>query len=79
MNRLQFLLIPVCFVGQVTAQQKSLTLTKEKYRYGPDSIAIVGIIKNLTNDQLHKKVQSQSFSFFWHATHPLGRWASNEK
>lgn len=52
------------------AQSKSLSLTKGKYGDGPDSIAPVGIIKNLTNDQLLEVVQKQTFRFFWHGAHP---------
>ena len=44
MKRLPFLLMLVCFIVQVTAQQKSLLLAKGKYGDGPDSIVAVGII-----------------------------------
>lgn len=46
-------------------------LTKGKYGDGPDSIAPVGIIKNLTNDQLLEVVQKQTFRYFWHGAHPV--------
>ncbi|MGZ3951361.1 MAG: glucoamylase family protein [Flavisolibacter sp.] len=47
------------------------TSTKGKYGDGPDSIAPVGIIKNLTDDQLLEVVQRQTFRFFWHGAHPV--------
>ncbi len=50
------------------AQNKSLTTGK--YGDGTDSIAPVGIIKNLTDDQLLEVVQKQTFRFFWHGAHP---------
>jgi hypothetical protein len=51
------------------AQNKSLTTGK--YGDGPDSIAPVGIVKNLTDDQLLEVVQKQTFRFFWHGAHPV--------
>src|SRR5574337_827249 len=46
-------------------------LTKGKYGDGPDSIVPVGIIKNLTDDQLLEVVQKQTFRYFWHGAHPV--------
>lgn len=46
-------------------------LTKGKYGDGPDSIAPVGIIKNLTDDQLMEVVQKQTFRYFWQGAHPV--------
>jgi hypothetical protein len=58
-------------VNGVNAQgKKPLSLTKGKYGSGPDSIAPVGIIKGLTDDQLMEVVQKQTFRFFWHGAHP---------
>src|ERR1700742_500350 len=51
------------------AQNKSLTTGK--YGDGPDSVAPVGIVKNLTDDQLLEVVQKQTFRFFWHGAHPV--------
>ena len=71
MKRLPFLFMFICFIVQVTAQQKSLLLAKGKYGDGPDSIVAVGIIKNLTDNQLLEVVQKQTFRFFWHGAHPV--------
>ncbi len=70
MKCFQFFLILLIIVMQLTAQQKSVVLTKGKYGDGPDSIAPIGIIKNLTDDQLLEAVQKQTFRFFWHRAHP---------
>jgi hypothetical protein len=37
----------------------------------PDSIAPVGIIKGLSDDQLLEVVQRQTFRYFWHDAHPV--------
>ena len=50
---------------------QSQTHTKGKYGDGPDSIAPVGIIKGLSDDQLLEVVQKQTFRFFWHGAHPV--------
>jgi hypothetical protein len=55
----------------VTSSLLAQSLTKGKYGDGPDSIAPVGIIKNLTDDQLLEVVQKQTFRFFWHGAHPV--------
>jgi hypothetical protein len=52
------------------SQSFAQTLTKGKYGDGPDSIAPVGIIKGLTDEQLMETVQKQTFRFFWHGAHP---------
>ena len=36
-----------------------------------DSIAPVGIIKNLSDSELLDVVQRQTFRFFWHGAHPV--------
>src|SRR5258705_8092761 len=59
------------FILVANAQIKSTSLTKGKYADGPDSIAPVGIIKGLTDDQLLETVQKQTFRFFWHGAHPV--------
>jgi len=48
-----------------------LSLTKGKYGDGPDSIAPVGVMKNLSDEQLLEVVQKQTFRFFWHGAHPV--------
>src|SRR5690349_2957137 len=37
----------------------------------PDSIAPVGIIKNISDSALLDIVQRQTFRFFWHYAHPV--------
>ena len=49
------------------AQKKSKNI-KATY---PDSIAPVGIIKNLPDSALLDVVQRQTFRFFWHFAHPV--------
>src|SRR5215470_9476146 len=44
---------------------------KKKGVLGVDSIAPVGIVKGLTDDQLMETVQRQTFRFFWHGAHPV--------
>jgi hypothetical protein len=51
------------YLSIAAAQVKSISLTKGKYADGPDSIAPVGIIKGLTDDQLMETVQKQTFVF----------------
>lgn len=53
----------------ISSLSYSQSLTKGRYGDGPDSIAPVGIIKNLTDDQLLEVVQKQTFRYFWHAAH----------
>jgi hypothetical protein len=53
------------------AQQKSISIRQGKFGDGPDSIAPVGIIPNLTDDQLLETVQKQTFRYFWHDAHPV--------
>lgn len=55
----------------VASLLQAQSLSKGKYGDGPDSIAPVGIIKNLTDDQLLEVVQRQTFRFFWHGAHPV--------
>lgn len=43
-------------INMLFAQKKQTSLLKGKYGDGPDSIASVGIIKNLTDDQDRKSV-----------------------
>lgn len=39
--------------------------------YYPDSIAPVGVIPGLSDDELLEVVQRQTFRFFWHGAHPV--------
>ncbi len=41
-----------------------------RYGDGPDSIAPVGILPGLSDEQLMEVVQRQTFRFFWHGAHP---------
>ncbi len=41
----------------------------------PDSIAPIGVVKGLTDDQLLEVVQRQTFRFFWHGAHPISGMA----
>jgi len=52
MKRIFVIGILSCAASMLVGQSKSLSLTKGKYGDGPDSIAPVGIIKNLRDDQL---------------------------
>jgi len=49
----------------------SVTAQKKKSVVGVDTIAPVGIIKGLTDDQLMETVERQTFRFFWHGAHPV--------
>lgn len=44
---------------------------KGKYGTGPDSIAPVGIVRGLSDEQLMETVQRQTFRYFWHFGHPV--------
>lgn len=59
------------FLSFLASSLHAQHLAKGKYGDGPDSIAPVGIIKNLTDDQLLEVVQKQTFRFFWHGAHPV--------
>ena len=61
-NRKHFFVIAGCLIfSSVLFAQKD---RKGKYGDGPDSIAPVGIIKGLTDEQLLETVQKQTFRFF---------------
>jgi hypothetical protein len=54
------------------AQKKNASsLTTGKYGDGPDSIAPVGIIKNISDSSLLDIIQRQTFRYFWHYGHPV--------
>ncbi len=44
---------------------------KSKITTYPDSIPVVGIIKNLSDSELLDVVQRQTFRYFWHYAHPV--------
>lgn len=67
MKKILLLLLLVSLQG--FAQKKSLTTGR--YGDGPDSIAPVGAIKGLTDEQLLETVQRQTFRYFWHGAHPV--------
>jgi hypothetical protein len=51
---------------------QSLTQSKlNEYDVGPgESIKTVGVIKNLSDEELLETVQRQTFRYFWHYAHP---------
>lgn len=57
--------------AMVPAQSKKSALTTGRYGSGPDSIAPVGILQHLSDEQLLETVQRQTFRFFWHGAHPV--------
>ena len=67
MKRLLCLLFALSILFNLFSQQNK----KGKYGDGPDDIPPVGIIKNLTDEQLLETVQRQTFRFFWHGAHPV--------
>lgn len=59
-------LISIFFIGF------TLTGTSQNANpYFPDSIAPVGVIPGLSDDELLEVVQRQTFRFFWHGAHPV--------
>lgn len=67
MKKILLLLLLASLQG--LAQKKPLTIGR--YGDGPDSIAPVGIIKGLSDEQLLETVQRQTFRYFWHGAHPV--------
>jgi hypothetical protein len=55
----------------ITSCQFLFAQKKQPVHTYPDSIAPVGIVKGLTDDQLQEVVQKQTFRFFWHDAHPV--------
>ena len=54
------------------AQKKNaISLTTGKYGDGPDSIAPVGVTKNISDSSLLDIIQRQTFRYFWHFGHPV--------
>jgi hypothetical protein len=47
------------------------SLANGVYGDGPDSIAPVGVVRGLTDEQLLETVQRQTFRYFWHGAHPV--------
>jgi hypothetical protein len=61
----------LCLVCETEFAQKknAISLTAGKYGDGPDSIAPVGIIKNISDSSLLDIIQRQTFRYFWHYGH----------
>ncbi len=70
MNKILRLCLPLLLCLNAFAAF-SQPLSKGKYGDGPDSIAPVGIIPGLNDEQLLETVQRQTFRFFWHGAHPV--------
>jgi len=64
-------IICISFTILLLAGIDAQSLTKGRFGDGPDSIAPVGIIKGLNDDQLLEVVQKQTFRFFWQGAHPV--------
>src|SRR5436190_9297688 len=54
-----------CCISSKAQKQKKSAATF------PDSIAVVGIIKNISDSELLDIVQRQTFRYFWHFAHPV--------
>jgi hypothetical protein len=55
----------------VNAPQSLTQSELDEYNVGPgESIKTVGIIKNLSDEELLETVQRQTFRYFWHYSHP---------
>ena len=55
----------------VNAPQSLTQSELNEYSVGPnESIKTVGILKNLSDDELLETVQRQTFRYFWHYAHP---------
>lgn len=66
MNRLFAITYLLLFITAASAQKNYYDAIANK-----DSIAPVGIIKNLSDSELLDVVQRQTFRFFWHHAHPV--------
>src|SRR6266498_5670819 len=60
---ISLLVFPFFTIGQ----KKNIPVAKTF----PDSIAPVGIIKNISDSELLDIVQRQTFRYFWHYAHPV--------
>src|SRR5258707_6588876 len=70
---LRYLIIPVigcAFVFNLSAQQSSKKTTINR-----NTIAAVGIIKNISDSALLDIVQRQTFRYFWNFGHPVSGMA----
>jgi hypothetical protein len=55
----------------VNAPQFVTQSEHNEYNVGPrDSIKAVGVIRNLSDEELLETVQRQTFRYFWHYAHP---------
>ena len=76
MNRLLmiFVLAAQCLWPSTFAVNAPQSLTQSKlneYDVGPgEAIKTVGVIKNLSDEELLETVQRQTFRYFWHYAHP---------
>src|SRR5882672_1385472 len=64
LRRITIVAIAIAFYSVSFAQNKSTTGF-------PNSVAPVGIIKNISDSALLDIVQLQTFRFFWHFAHPV--------
>src|SRR5579883_542882 len=59
----------------VNAPQSPAQSVPNEYSVDPDnSIKTVGIIRNLSDEELLEIVQRQTFRYFWHYAHPGAAW-----
>lgn len=56
------------FINSLLFSQKNVKRLTHTY---PDSIPVVGIIKNISDSALLDVVQRQTFRYFWHYAHPV--------
>jgi hypothetical protein len=75
-KRLLFFIVCICMCIVLQAQKKNPIVTIKS-----GGIKAVGIIPNLTDDELLETVQKQTFRYFWEFAHPvsgMARERSNE-
>jgi hypothetical protein len=63
---IHIIVLLLCTTVVVHAQKK-----EKKFTTYPDSIAPVGIVKNISDSALLDIVQRQTFRYFWHYAHPI--------
>jgi len=78
-STLIFILAAQCLSSSAFTVDSPQSLARpepNEYNVGPeDSIKTVGIIKNLSDEQLLETVQRQTFRYFWHYAHPTSGMA----
>ena len=72
MRKIFLLFFLTLFIFSIGTSQIKPRLKAHTY---PDSIAPIGVVKGLTDDQLLEVVQRQTFRFFWHGAHPISGMA----